>query len=280
MGSKYMKEKMTITATAITQIPNQFETQIILQRHCNYDKLTGNLLDSSIEKQERVVLQFLKNLEYQNLENIYFLFVSSNTWNAHGENQRCVATTNIAMYLIQSFLESSGIHKNHIINLNEQLNYAMQVKQTDKFAEPSMFTDKKGYIEFLKEKNNGINQQFWIDFEEDKYKSEREELNAEGPDEIVARGVHYINVIERFSNYFHIKKPNSKLIVWCGTHYDLISPLAKQTIFGYEKSDIINVDYCGGISYEIDKSNNIIANVNGHYYPVNFEDIKQHHRHL
>ena len=101
-----------------------------------------------------------------------------------------------------------------------------------------MFTDKKGYFEFLREKNQGINSQFWIDFEEDIYKVEREKLNAEGPDEIVSRGVHYINVLQEFSNYFHIKKPNSKLIVWCGTHYDFISPFAKQTIFGYEKSTL------------------------------------------
>ena len=275
-----MKDKINITSAAITPIPDIFETQIILQRHCNYDKSNGNLLDSSVKDQEKIVLEFLKSLEGENLENMYFLFVCSNTVNANSENKRCVDSTNIAMHLIQSFLEYKGISKNHVINLDEDLNYDMQVKQTDKFAEPSMFTDKKGYIEFLKEKNNGMNQQFWIDFEEDRYKLERENLNAEGPDEIVERGVHYINVIQRFSNYFHIKKPNSKLIVWCGTHYDLISPLAKQTIFGYEKSDIINVDYCGGISFEIDKTNNLIANVNGHYYPVNFEDIKQHHRHL
>ena len=77
-----------------------------------------------------------------------------------------------------------------------------------------------------------------------------------------------------------MKKPNSKLIVWCCTHYDLISPLAKQTIFGLDKNESVNVDYCGGISLKIDKSNNVIANVNNSYYPVYFEDMKQLHRHL
>lgn len=275
-----MKDNINITSAAITPISDIFETQIILQRHCNYDKSNGNLLTSSINDQEKIVLDFLRSLEYKNLKNVYFLFISSNTVNVNSESKRCVDTTNIAMRLILSFLESKGISQNHVINLDEDLNYNMQIKQIDKLAEPSMFTDKKGYFEFLKEKNNGMNQQFWIDFEEDRYKLEREALNAEGPDEIVARGVYYINVIKRFSNYFHIKKPNSKLIVWSGTHYDLISPLAKQAVFGYEKSDFINVDYCGGISFEIDKTNNIIANVNGHYYPVDFEDIKQHRRHL
>lgn len=275
-----MKDQITINSDAITPISDFFETQIILQRHCSYDKTNGNLLDDSKTYQGKIISNFLKILERQNLENTYFLFIASNTVNPNSEQQRCVDTTNIAMNLVQSFFESKGIGKSHVINLDENLNYSNQVKQTKNFSEPNMFIDQTGYLEFLKEKNNGINKQFWIDFEEDRYKGEREILNAEGPDEITIRGVYYINVIQKFSNYFHIKKPNSKLIVWCGTHYDLISPLAKQTIFGYDKSDIINVDYCGGISFEIDKSNNMIANVNGHYYFVDFEDIKQHHRHL
>ena len=273
-----MKDEIVITKDAIIPVLNMFETQIILQRHCNYDKLNGKLLNPSIKEQEQIVVQFLERLKLP-MDNIYFLFITSNTLNGSGE-RRCVDTTNIAMYLIQSFLESKGISKNHIINLDENLNYSMEVKQTDKFSEPRMFTDKKGYIEFLKEKNNGINQQFWIDFEEDRYQNERERLHAEGPDEIVSRGVYYIHVIQKFSRYFHQKKPNSKLVVWCGTHYDLISPLAKQTIFNYDKRDVISVDYCGGVSFVIDQSNNIMANVNGQFYPTCFEDIKQLDRHL
>ncbi len=275
-----MKEKIDITSTAIMPISSAYETQIILQRHCHYDKSNGELFASSTKEQEQIVLKFLKSLEDKNLEDIYFLFISSNTVNANSEKQRCVDTTNIAMQLLKTFLESKGISKSHVINCDETLNYGLSVKKTDKFAEPNMFTDNLGYFEFLKEKNNGMNEQFWIDFEEDRCKEKREELKAEGPDEIVERGVHYIEVLRRFASYFHIKKPNCQLIIWCGTHYDLLSPLAKQTIFGYEKSDIIAVDYCGGISLEIDKSDTVVANVNGRYYPVSFEGIKPPHRHL
>lgn len=275
-----MKNKITINSEAIKPIVDFNETQIILQRHCSYDKTNGNLLETSKIYQKELVLQFLQILENQDLDNTYFLFIASNTVNSNSERKRCVDTTNIAMHLIQSFLESKGISKKCIINLDDNLNYDAQVKQTKNFSEPSMFLDRTGYLEFLKEQNDGLSEHFWIDFEEDRYKDVREKLNAEGPDEIVERGVYYIKVIQKFSRYFHMKKPNSKLIVWCGTHYDLISPLAKQTIFGYDKSDIINVDYCGGISFKIDELNNILANVNGHYFQVYFEDIKQPHRHL
>lgn len=275
-----MKDKININSVAIKPLLDEFETQIVLQRHCNYDRVNGNLLDSSIKEQEEVALEFLKGLEGQELDNIYFLFIASDTINANGIKQRSVDTINIAMQYIKTFLNSRGISLDHIINFDENLNYKMKVKQTNRIAEPRMLTDKKGYLEFLKEKNNGMNQHFWIDFEEDTYKEKREQLNAEGPDEIVSRGVHYINVLQRFAKYFHEKKPSSKLIVWCGTHYDLLSPLAKQTIFDYEKSDFITVDYCGGISFLINQSGDTIADVNGQYFPVSFEGIKQHHRHL
>ena len=42
-----MKDRVNITNIAITPTPDIFETQIILQRHCNYDKITGVLLESS-----------------------------------------------------------------------------------------------------------------------------------------------------------------------------------------------------------------------------------------
>lgn len=213
-----MKDKITINSEAIKPIIDFNETQIILQRHCSYNKENGDLLDISKIYQENLVLQFLKDLENQNLDNTYFLFIASNTANSNNTHKRCVDTINIAMHLIQSFLESKEISKNYIINLDENLNYDDQVKQIKNFSEPSMFVDNTGYLEFLAEKNDRSEKQFGVNFEEDIYKDVREKLNAEGPDEIVTRGVQYINVIQRFSRYFHIKKPNSKLIVWCGTH--------------------------------------------------------------
>ena len=67
-----MKDKITINSDALTPIPDFFETQIILQRHCSYDKANGNLLDDSKAYQERIVLQFLHDLEKQNLDSIYY----------------------------------------------------------------------------------------------------------------------------------------------------------------------------------------------------------------
>lgn len=129
-----MKDRVNITNIAITPTLDIFETQIILQRHCNYDKITGVLLESSVSQQQDIVLKFLNDLEGQDLDHIYFLFVASNTVNANNENKRCLDTTNIAMHLVQSFFKSKGLSTDHIINMDQTLNYGMQVKQTNHFA--------------------------------------------------------------------------------------------------------------------------------------------------
>lgn len=235
----------------------------------------------SIEHQCSIITSFINELKnsltLDELRNTYFLFDSSNTISS-GSFKRCVETTNIAMDIIRKFFEENNIPLSHIINLNEDLNYNCSVRENKQLTEPKMFTDSTGYIEYLKEKHNGINKDFWIDFESDLSKEKRLEFNSEGPDEIVNKGVRYVNVLQRYAKYFHSKFPNSRLINWGETHYDLISPLVKQKVLDYNKSDIVNIEYCGGISFLIDESNNITINVNRITYPFDSQYNKQLHR--
>lgn len=272
-----------VNSASIKPLVSMNGSQIILQRHCSYDRVNGKLNSESIDYQNMIVTSFINDFKnstsIDELKNTYFLFASSNT-TSNGNFKRCVETTNVAMRLIKSFLEENGISLNHIINLDEGLNYGSVVHENKHLTEPKMFTDSSGYFEYLSEKHNGMNKAFWIDFEEDLSKEKRLELNSEGPDEIVERAVKYINVLQRYSKLFRSKFPNSRLIIWCGTHYDLISPLVKQRILDYDKSDIVNVDYCGGISFVIDEFDNISVNLNGINYPFDSQYSKQHHRHF
>lgn len=276
-------QRLTIDSSSIIPLVDNNQTQIIFQRHCNYDRSNGGLIPESIDYQINVINSFINVIKnyssVYDIQNTYFLFTSSGTI-SNGDFKRCVDTTNIAMNLIKKFLKENNIPLNHIMNLNENSNYNYNIHESRHLTEPKMFTDSTGYLEFLKEKHGGINKDFWIDFEEDLSKEKREQFNSEGPDQIVHRGVRYINVLQRYANYFHAKHPNSRLIIWSGTHYDLISPLVKQRILNYEKSDVVNVDYCGGISLVINESNDIIANINGITYPFDSQYSKQHHRHF
>lgn len=270
---------LTVNLQSIIPMVSEGETQLVFQRHCNYDRNNGNLVLESVNFQKSIILSFINGLDVEDLQNTYFLFTCSNTISG-SDFKRCVETTNIVMDLIKQFLDQNNISSSHIINLNENSNYNNRVRESRELTEPQMFTDSTGYFEYLKEKHNGINKEFWIDFEEDLSKEKREQLKSEGPDQIVERAVHYINVLQRYSNYFHSKYKKCKLIIWCGTHYDLISPLVKQRILHFEKSDMVKVDYCGGISLVINDSNEIIANVNGVNYPFDFQENKQLHRHF
>lgn len=95
---------------------------------------------------------------------------------------------------------------------------------------------------------------------------------------MVDRGVRYVNILQRYSKFFHKKTPNSRLIIWDGTHYDLISPLLKQRVLYYDKSDVVNVNYCGGISFLVDRANVITVNVKGVNYPFDSQDKMSLHR--
>lgn len=270
---------LNVDSTAITSLTKVNQTQLIFQRHCNYDRANDTLMEDSTHHQEEVVKSFIDSLPLDNLNKTYILFTASNT-TSNINFKRCIETTNIAMELIKEFFKKNNIPVNHIINLDENANYKNSIHESKSLTEPQMFTDNTGYLEFLKTKHNGINKDFWIDFEEDLSKDKREMLNAEGPDQIVDRTMHYIAALQKYSSLFHLKHPNSKLIIWNGTHYDLISPLVKQKILNWEKSAIVSVEYCGGLSFILDEFNQIVANVNGITYPFDFQYNQQPHRHF
>lgn len=262
---------VNIDRSAITPLINPNETQIIVQRHCAYDRDSQVLKIESIQDQVAVVDSFIEKLKKYSkdeLKRTFFLFAASNT--LVGEDfKRCVATTNIAMQKIADYLKEYNLDSNI---LNFKNNYNNTIHEDSKLSEPKMFTDNTGYYEFLKAKNPDNMQGFWIDFEEDKYADEREKLNAEGPDQIVARSCTYIEALQRYASHFHKTYSNSRLIIWNGSHYDLISPLAKQKIFSLEKEDIVTVDYCGGLSIKIDDVENLYAIVNNCTYAVDLEE--------
>ena len=221
---------ITVDSASIVPMIDKNQTQLIFQRHCNYDRKNGRLYPESVEDQKSIMQSFITDLKNsfstEDLQNTYFLFTSSNTV-SDNDFKRCIETTNIAMESIKQFLKERHISTSHVINLNEDSNYNGQIHESRQLVEPKMFTDGTGYYDFLSK-----------------------------------------------------KYPNSRLVIWNGTHYDLISPLVKQRILHLEKSFWLKVDYCGGISLVIDELNGVIANVNGARYPFDFGEIKQPHRHF
>lgn len=255
------------------------ETQIIFQRHANYDKTTGEMLDT--ENTTLVDYNYFKtllsSLSDEERENLYILFIASDTKNAANGLERAVVSTDIAKQVVSSIFENYGLSDSHIIN---NTNFNGNVRIDKNLIEPKMFIDKTGYFEFLKKKYNGVNIDFWTAFEEDLDREYRLQIFGEGPDEIVDRAFNYLTIVKRYSDYFHSVKPNSRLIVWSGTHYDLISPLVKQLIVKLDKDAVVPVDYNGGIAVTVTEDGKFITSIDGMYYDLGDLVSIQLHRHF
>lgn len=255
-----------VTNEAITPAVKESDTQFIIQRHCDYERLNGGLKKDSVYDEIKLVSSFMQQLtdelSQDELQNTYFLLIASDTESNNGF-KRGLATMEVVRETIKLFCRKAGIPSIKIINEMNETNYGGKIKESRHLEEPRIFTDNKGFYEYLVAKHGGVNRNFWIDYEGDHEKAQRESLGSEGPDEIVDRGLAFLNYLKRYSELFHNEFPNSKLIIWCGSHYDLISPLAKREILKVGKDEQVSVDYCGGLSFTIDCENKVIVNLNG-----------------
>jgi hypothetical protein len=254
------------------------ETQVVFQRHSNYDREEGVLLETekTISTDNSYFNALLSNLTEEEKHNLYILFIASNTTGNNGL-MRAYDTTEIARTIAENKFTNNGISNSNIINNSFSIS---NTKKDINLKEPNMFIDDTGYFQYLKNKYGGVNKDFWIAFEEDIEKQYRLSVFGEGPDEIVDRALNYLNFMKRYSDFFHEKNTNSRLIIWSGTHYDLISPLIKQLVLKLDKKETVAVDYNGGIAINIDKDGKFLTSIDGIYHDLGDLDNVRLHRHF
>jgi len=100
------------------------------------------------------------------------------------------------------------------------------------------------------------------------YKETREKMGAEGPDEITDRMKLMVDVLTRYSRFYHKKHPDRRLIIWAATHYDTISPYIKRGIFEVGKDIPLGVDYGAGILINLDQDGKGTVKIAGKEYKV------------
>lgn len=261
----------------IPDIANE-ETQIVFQRHSNYDREEGILLDTekTLAIDNLYFDTLLSNLNEEEKQKLYILFIASPTTGNKGL-MRAYDTTEIARIMAEDKFMNNGIPKTNIVN---NIKFDSLTKKDKDLVEPNMFIDRTGYFQYLSNKYGGINKDFWMAFEEDLEKQYRLSIAGEGPDEIVDRALHYLSFMRNYADYFHKKNTNSRLIIWSGTHYDLISPLIKQLVLKLDKKDYVGVDYNSGITINITKEGKFITSIDGLYYDLGDLDNMQLHRHF
>ncbi len=244
-------------------------TAIVLQRHEKYERNrdaqnAGSIFEEQAEEARLRDEEFFQDVLGQETDGTetMILFVSSDTQYA-GKGRRSLETAEIAEKAATSVLESMGIDPTErIINFNPDFKTKrnsetnQDIRPFSKLREPQIFDTPK-YVNFLINKygemdgpGSGLSQEAWAAHEMDAEKEVREEMGAEGVNDMLDRTKKSVSIFERYARAFHSSHPNKRLVIWAATHYDTISPLVKN-ITGTSLEEYIPVDYGAGVVIEI-----------------------------
>ena len=259
---KYSIEKEDIKVPSLAE----GESAVVFQRHGIYNRdkaseSSGSITDEDAEGLSLRDQAFFEELlsGEENPEDVMVLFVSSDT--KYGNGYRSMETAQIAEDAAVEVFQKAGLDPNaQIINLNSSFktnafDKKMQnIRPDAKIHEPE-FLDNEGYVQFLKDKYSDgekLTPKAWAMHEMDADSDVREAFGAEGVHDIVDRTKKSLAVMERYARVFHANNPGKKLIIWAASHYDTLSPLAKDAT-GSDFGDYVPVDYGAGITIELKK---------------------------
>ncbi len=251
-------------------------TEIVLQRHGKYirdtnDPEAGGLTVEAVQLETETAAEYfteiIARIPEEERSSLSVLFVSSDTSYANN-GQRSYQTTAIAQKVAEQLLQENDIHILSILNIspnstNQGSPIAMQT-----LREPQIFEKSPDFVTYMREKYGDLGLDFWIAFEEDTEHEARLEMGAEGPDEIADRMNAALGVLSRYGEIYHAQNPNSRLIIWAGTHYDTISPFVKRNVLHIDKTAPVLVDYGGGVVVDIDQTGKASTSISGGEYQI------------
>lgn len=258
------------------------ETEIVLQRHGKYvrDKDSpnaGQLTPEAVQLETESAAQYFSELiaatPESDRDNLCILFVLSDTSYANN-GQRSYQTTEIAQQVAEQLFQEHGMHLLNILNISPRSTSLGAPVPMRTLREPQMFEKSPDFLRFMQdaypdpENPGALGRNFWVAFEEDAEYERRHAMGAEGPDEIADRMRAALQILSRYSEAFHAHNPQSRLIIWAGTHYDTISPFVKRDVLHMGKKERVLVAYGGGLVVTIDQSHQLSAAMNGHKYPL------------
>lgn len=137
-----------------------------------------------------------------------------------------------------------------------------------------MLEDSPDFVIFLREKctTDGIfdEQKFWVSYESDEYKKEREQMGAEGPVDIANRVNDYMRVLANAAKSWHRIHPSRRLVVWAVSHYDSISPFVKKNIVRMDEQTLLGtylkVDSRAGVVFNLGEDGTATTEIKGQKY--------------
>jgi hypothetical protein len=256
-------------------------TEIILQRHGKYirdeaDPRAGSLTFESEEAQVELGQRFLKDLMNQLPEDerdSFDVLIAASDTQYRGGGRRSLETAAAVQRGMDTALEEAGLGKEHILNNVHPVRTPDGTletgvpRATPSLREPQMIYNEE-FNNFLTNNYGPQTLDYWVAYEEDRHAEERAAMGAEGPDDIAGRTLYAVDVLKRYSDFYHSNHPDRRLIIWAATHYDTISPLVKLKLAGGDKSDALGVDYGAGISIDVTPDGRASSTIAGTTYEV------------
>ncbi len=264
--------------------PGQIEaggTEIVLQRHYRYirdpeDPNTGSIAPEVAAGGRANAVDFfqstLEQIPEGERDSVHVLLLASDTqYNDNG--RRSYETGATVQDAAEEVFKENGLPRENVINTTGRLR-SLEGKEggpkpMPRLREPNFINESPEYFQFLLGKHDGqMDIPFWVDFENDTYKAEREAMGAEGPADIADRTTTTVEGLARYANRWHKANPGKRLIIWAASHYDTISPYVKREVFGVPNSEELMVDYGAGIRIDIDAKGKAKTEIAGENYEV------------
>lgn len=264
------------------------ETEIVFQRHGKYERdetatdkgsLTPEAQQAEYEAAKKFFQQQLDSVPEAERSKVKLLVIASDTHYQGNKDagQRSTETANLVLKAAREVLVEYGLSEDQILNDTTNIKGGGEARPTPILREPKAFDETPEYIDFLKdkyEKNTeyGESSKFWQAFEGDWEKETRQEMGAEGPDEMADRLKRSLAILSRYAKFFHHNNPDSRLIIWATSHYDTISPFVKRELMGLDKDRFLGVDYGAGITIKLDASGDADTTINNKNYKISTEN--------
>jgi len=162
----------------------------------------------------------------------------------------------------------------HGVNLNQLLNKTGKPIEltSGRLIDLKMWEQSPEFVEFLYKKY-GDSKELWVAYEEDRHKDIREQMGAEGPNDIADRIGDYMATLDNAMKLYHQHHPGRKAVVILNTQYDSAAPMIKKFVLGQPMGDYVQIEKRGGIVFEVSADGIMSTSIQGHEYPVSFSKL-------
>lgn len=274
--SKYEKIK-----TFDLKVPNDDETSLILLRNIKdnrsleegeYGALVPESVEQALEKFENNFDEMFESLSPEDREKLDFWVIGSDFKmmlpdGGVSEHRRGYETAEVVIEALKKSMEKNKVASDQL--LNESASGGAPTEAPE-LKDLRAIDESPQYIDFLRKKYPG-DVEFWDAYEGDVEKETREEMGAEGPDEIADRMKDYLTMATNLSNKFHSANPERKLMIIAASHYDSISPYLKRHVADMDKDVYLPIDNASGVTFQIDKESNAKTKIHGKEYETSLK---------